>query len=64
MFEKPIETPEDLDRLTPDFDIQETLGYVYESITLTRKTLEGQVPLFGFSGAPVSWLLIIIRSAM
>ncbi|XP_041358207.1 uroporphyrinogen decarboxylase-like isoform X2 [Gigantopelta aegis] len=56
VFEKPIQTPDDLARLNPDFDIQQTLGYVYKAITLTRKTLEGQVPLFGFSGAP--WTLM------
>jgi uroporphyrinogen decarboxylase len=31
----------------------ERLKYVGEAITLTRHKLEGKVPLFGFSGAPV-----------
>lgn len=32
------------------------LKYVGKAITLTRHELEGKVPLFGFSGAPVSYL--------
>lgn len=32
----------------------EKLDYVGKAITLTRHRLEGKVPLFGFSGAPVS----------
>ncbi|KAK7099761.1 uroporphyrinogen decarboxylase-like [Littorina saxatilis] len=52
VFAEPILKAEDVDKLKPDFDIQEELGYVYEAITLTRHNLEGKVPLFGFCGAP------------
>lgn len=31
----------------------ERLNYVGKAITLTRHKLEGKMPLFGFSGAPV-----------
>ncbi|KAL9102005.1 MAG: hypothetical protein Q9163_002805 [Psora crenata] len=37
-------------------DVGRELSYVYEAITLTRKKLEGRVPLFGFCGAP--WTLL------
>lgn len=30
------------------------LKYVGEAITLTRQTIDGKVPLIGFSGAPVN----------
>lgn len=30
------------------------LKYVGEAITLTRRTIDGKVPLIGFSGAPVN----------
>ncbi|OZJ03901.1 hypothetical protein BZG36_03284 [Bifiguratus adelaidae] len=54
-FPHPIETPDDLERLTKNVDVNKELGYVFEAITLTRHKLEGRVPLFGFSGAP--WTL-------
>lgn len=33
----------------------EQLSYVYDALSLTRKTLDGRVPLIGFAGAP--WTL-------
>ncbi len=39
-----------------EVDVEKELGYVYEAITLTRRKLGGQVPLFGFCGAP--WTLL------
>jgi uroporphyrinogen decarboxylase len=36
-------------------DVKKELHYVMEAITLTRHTLQGKVPLIGFSGAPVSF---------
>ncbi|WVN88951.1 uroporphyrinogen decarboxylase [Cryptococcus depauperatus CBS 7841] len=52
----PLVTPEDLKRLNKDIDVQKELGYVFEAITLTRKGLDGRVPLIGFCGAP--WTLM------
>ena len=52
-FSEPLKTPEDLEKLEKDVDVKKALNYVYEAITLTRHKLEGKVPLFGFSGAPV-----------
>ncbi len=34
---------------------EEQLSYVYDALTLTRKELDGRVPLIGFAGAP--WTL-------
>ncbi|KAK6180527.1 hypothetical protein SNE40_012667 [Patella caerulea] len=56
VFADPILLPSDVDRLNPKPDMEKELGYVYEAITLTRKTLQGKVPLFGFAGAP--WTLV------
>lgn len=39
-----------------DVDVAKELDYVYKAITLTRKKLDGRVPLFGFTGAP--WTLL------
>ena len=52
-FPEPLSTPADLDRLTKDVDVRNTLSYVFDAITLTRHRLEGKCPLLGFSGAPV-----------
>lgn len=51
-FPQPLQSPEDINKLPDKVDVKEKLGYVYEAITLTRKALEGKVPLIGFSGAP------------
>ena len=55
-FPEPVRTPADLSRLTPNPDVDEELGHVYDALTLTRKELDGRVPLIGFSGAP--WTLM------
>lgn len=53
IFTDPLQTPDDLEKLTFEGAI-EKLKYVGEAIKLTRHTLDGKVPLFGFTGAPVS----------
>ncbi|GAU90611.1 hypothetical protein RvY_03004 [Ramazzottius varieornatus] len=55
-FPQPLAVPADLDKLRPDVDVNQALGYVMKAITLTRQRLEGRVPLIGFSGAP--WTLL------
>jgi uroporphyrinogen decarboxylase len=55
-FPEPLKTPADLERLTKDVDVGTSLKYVYDAITLTRKKLDGRVPLFGFVGGP--WTLM------
>ncbi len=53
-FPDPLGVPDDLRRLrTPD--VEADLGYVFEALTLTRRLLDGRVPLIGFCGAP--WTL-------
>ena len=53
-FEFPLQSPEDVRRL-PRPDIAESLGYVMDAIAVTRRELDGKVPLIGFSGSP--WTL-------
>lgn len=55
-FPAPLDTPADLDRLNKNVDVKDKLSYVWDAITLTRKTLKGRVPLYGFCGAP--WTLM------
>lgn len=55
-FPEPLVVPADLAKLNKDVDVTKELGYVMEALTLTRHTLQGKVPLIGFSGAP--WTLM------
>ena len=58
-FPSPLKSPTDgqyVELMTREVDVEKELSYVYEAITLTRKKLQGRVPLFGFCGAP--WTLL------
>lgn len=58
-FPNPLQSPEDkqyAEVLERHVDVKQSLDYVYKAITLTRKKLEGRVPLIGFCGAP--WTLL------
>jgi len=54
-FPDPLNTPADIGKLAKSVDVNKELGYVFDAITLTRKALNGEVPLIGFCGAP--WTL-------
>jgi uroporphyrinogen decarboxylase len=53
-FEHPLQSAEDIRNL-PRPDVKESLGYVMDAVSLTRRELGGKVPLIGFSGSP--WTL-------
>ena len=56
----PIKTVADLSRIRiPDVD--ETLGYVFDALRLTRQELNGRVPLIGFAGAPWTLLCYMVQ---
>ncbi|KAF2459769.1 uroporphyrinogen decarboxylase [Lineolata rhizophorae] len=58
-FPHPLTGPEDPQFarvMARDVDVRAELGYVFEAVTLTRRRLEGRVPLIGFCGAP--WTLL------
>ncbi|MFI5157037.1 MAG: uroporphyrinogen decarboxylase, partial [Chitinophagales bacterium] len=55
-----IKTAEDIDRLVTN-DVEENLGYVLDAISLTKKELNGRVPLIGFAGAPWTILCYMIE---
>jgi len=58
VFEQPLVDPHDMNnRLNFSCNVKEDLKYVYDAITLTRKTIDGKCPLIGFAGAP--WTLMI-----
>ncbi|KAB7528768.1 uroporphyrinogen decarboxylase [Flagellimonas olearia] len=51
----PIRSKEDLEKVIVP-DIQDTLGYVMEAITLTKEKLNDEIPLIGFAGSP--WTIL------
>ncbi|MGG9972347.1 uroporphyrinogen decarboxylase [Ferruginibacter sp. SUN002] len=51
----PIKSLSDLSRVRIP-DVNESLGYVFDAIKLTKKELNNRVPLIGFAGAP--WTLL------
>jgi uroporphyrinogen decarboxylase len=53
-FEHPVRSAQDIRKL-PSPDVNESLRYVMDAISLTRRELDGKVPLIGFSGSP--WTL-------
>ncbi|GME89625.1 unnamed protein product [Ambrosiozyma monospora] len=55
-FTDPLRVPEDLKRLNVKTDVSKELAWAFKAITLTRKKLNGRVPLLGFCGAP--WTLM------
>ncbi len=55
-----IKTQKDIDGLTLN-NIEEELSYVTKALSLTRKELNGRVPLIGFAGAPWTILCYMIE---
>lgn len=55
LFPSVIKTAADVERLSVP-DPEDKLGYVLEALRITKKALNGRVPLIGFAGAP--WTLL------
>lgn len=55
-FPETIQTESDIKKLEAGSIAAEKLDYVYEAVSLTKKRLDGRVPLIGFAGAP--WTLL------
>ena len=57
VFVSPLKGDGNLDNVILKPDILKSLDWAFKSITLTRKKLNGRVPLLGFCGAP--WTLLV-----
>ncbi|MEJ7767307.1 MAG: uroporphyrinogen decarboxylase [Chitinophagaceae bacterium] len=57
---EPVKQYRDIDKLTVP-DVDEKLGYVFDALSLTKKTLDGRVPLIGFAGAPWTLLCYMVQ---
>ena len=51
-FENTIRSQEQLNKLDKNIDVDDRLSYVLEALKLTKRELNGRVPLIGFAGAP------------
>ena len=58
---RPVRSAADVDRVAPQIDAEGSLGYVMESVRVTRQALGGRVPLIGFSGAPFTLASYLIE---
>jgi uroporphyrinogen decarboxylase len=47
----PVRSGEDVRRLKP-VDVEDAVAFVFETVKLVRRALDGRVPLIGFAGAP------------
>ncbi len=63
VFTQPLSTPQDIKRFNLDLspDIDHTLGYVLDALNLARQKIDGQVPLIGFCGGPLSLLMFMVE---
>jgi uroporphyrinogen decarboxylase len=51
-FQNTIRSVDQLELLDKTIDVEERLSYVFEALKLTKRELNGRVPLIGFAGAP------------
>ncbi len=56
----PIKNLDDFDRIRIP-DVNETLGFVFDAIRLTKKELNNRVPLIGFAGSPWTILCYMVQ---
>lgn len=56
----PIKQYSDLNKLIIP-DVNESLGYVFDALRLTKQRLAGRVPLIGFAGAPWTLLCYMVQ---
>src|SRR5579859_1642458 len=56
----PVKQGKDLDKLHLP-DVEQELGYVFDALRLTKKTLDGRVPLIGFAGSPWTLLCYMVQ---
>ena len=60
-FENTIRSKEQLNLLDVDIDVSDRLSYVFEALKITKKELNGRVPLIGFAGAPWTILCYMVE---
>lgn len=63
VFTKPLQSPDDIEAFGLNFnpDIEKELGYVLDALNLARQKINGEVPLIGFCGGPLSLLMFMVE---
>ena len=61
-IESPIKEKSDIEKLDI-LNVEERLSYVYEAVKMTKKALNGSVPLIGFAGSPWTILCYIVEGS-
>jgi uroporphyrinogen decarboxylase len=59
---QPIKSEKDLQRIA-SIDPREKLSYVFEAMQMTKKELNGRIPLIGFAGAPWTLLCYMVQGS-
>ena len=62
-FEKTIRSKQQLDLLDKNIDVADRLSYVFEALKITKRELNGRVPLIGFAGAPWTILCYMVEGS-
>lgn len=60
VLESPVRTASDIERLR-DFDPHTELDFMAKSLQLVREALDGDLPLLGFAGAPLTLAFFLIE---
>lgn len=60
VIDRPVRTPADVDRI-PDADPEPEVPFVFETVRLLRRELDGRVPLIGFAGAPFTLAAYLVE---
>jgi uroporphyrinogen decarboxylase len=63
MFPNVIKSEADVQQLISGEKAAADLQYVYDAVALTRRQLDGRVPLIGFSGAPWTLLAYMVEGS-
>lgn len=60
LFPKTIQSENDIQQLKEKEAAADELQYVYDAIKITKKDLDGRVPLIGFAGAPFTIMAYMV----
>ena len=63
VFRRPLRSPDDIKSFGINLNphIEKELGYVLDALNLARQEINGDVPLIGFCGGPLSLLMFMVE---
>jgi len=60
VIDRPVRSRADVDRIRRD-DPEDAVAYVYETLVILRRELEGRVPVIGFAAAPFTLAVYLVE---